>query len=74
MIDLVNMNKNLKLLFYLKLLIGLKDMNDELVSLTFLCLSTMVELLGSETVVGKSSFNKRHKIFSEKIPKVAFIY
>jgi hypothetical protein len=61
-----------------KLLLGLKDKNDKLVSLTFCCLSIMVQLLGSEVVVGPSvsSKNKKHgnqqplRYFSENIPKV----
>ena len=63
-----------KTLFYLflRLLLGLKDDNDDLASKTFNCLSIMVKLLGSEVVIGSTIKKENHKFkhFSNNIPKV----
>jgi hypothetical protein len=59
--------------YILRLLLGLKDCNDELASKTFTSLSIMVKLLGSEVVIGSSFKNdKNEKIrhFSNNLPKV----
>ena len=75
-ITLVNDLDTLKYEILPELLLGLKDRNDELVSLTFCCLSMMVQLLGSETVVGQPTSSKskqkgqpKTKYFSDNIPK-----
>jgi len=55
-----------------ELLVGLKDKNDDLVALTFSCLSVMVKLIGGQQVVGNNSNNKaieRRTIFSDNLPK-----
>lgn len=66
-----HINDNDSLLYEIlpELLLGLKDKNDELVSMTFACLSIMTKILGSETVVGKSTKNDRQNIFSDNLPK-----
>lgn len=48
---------------------GLKDKNDELVSLTFSCLSILVKILGSQIVVGKHASTERNNFFSDNLPK-----
>ena len=57
-----------------RLLLGLKDYNDDLASKTFSCLSIMVKLLGSEVVIGPSFTNntQKFKYFSNNLPKVSF--
>ena len=54
---------------FLKLLLGLKDKNDELVSQTFACLSILVKILGSEIVVGKHASSEKTSFFSDNLPK-----
>lgn len=68
----INDNQSLHYEILPELLVGLKDKNDQLVSLTFSCLSIIVKILGSEIVIGKgsSSKNERHNIFSNNLPKV----
>ncbi|RNA06863.1 hypothetical protein BpHYR1_012605, partial [Brachionus plicatilis] len=69
-IHLINDTDTLKYEILPELLIGLKDTNDCLVSLTFSCLAIMVKLLGHETVVGKSRTKKDSKsYFTENMPK-----
>lgn len=72
-IHLINDLDTLKYEILPELLIGLKEKNDELVSLTFSCLAIMVRLLGHETVVGKAKENKdfKNSYFTENIPKVS---
>lgn len=72
-VQLINDTDTLKYEILPELLIGLKEKNDELVSLTFSCLAIMVKLLGHETVVGKSKTKKESKsYFTENLPKVRF--
>ena len=71
----VTLSNPLNNLFQNRLLLGLKDCNDELASKTFLCLSIMVKLLGSEVVIGssfKNDKNEKIKFFSNSLPKVIF--
>lgn len=69
-VQLINDNDTLKYEILPELLVGLKDKNDELVSITFSCLSVMVKLLGGQIVVGSSSkSNDRRNIFSDNLPK-----
>ncbi|CAF1012299.1 unnamed protein product [Brachionus calyciflorus] len=69
-IGLINDMDSLKFEILPELLIGLKDKNEDLVSLTFCCLSIMVKLLGKEIVVGKSNPKKKPTTyFTENIPK-----
>jgi hypothetical protein len=71
-IYLINDTDTLKYELLPELLLGLKDKNDQIVSLTFTCLSIMVNLLGAEAVVGKSAPNeRRQKYFSDNLPKVS---
>ena len=72
-VQLINDTDTLKYEILPELLIGLKEKNDQLVSLTFSSLSIMVNLLGHETVVGKSKTKTDSKsYFTENLPKVSF--
>ncbi|CAG9829808.1 unnamed protein product [Diabrotica balteata] len=52
----------------MKLLVGIKDTNDHLVSITLTTLALLVPILGSETVVG----GKRAKLFNDGRPTHSF--
>lgn len=53
-------------LFFFKVLIGLRDENDTIVSLTLIALAFLTQVLGSQLVVG----GNRLKIFQFANPKV----
>lgn len=58
------MYTNFAVSFLLQLLLGIKDIDDSLVSATLICLSELVPILGASTVIG----GKRSKFFSDGRP------
>lgn len=52
-------------LFFIQLLVGIKDTNDHLVSVTLRTLADLVSILGAATVIG----GKRAKLFNDGRPK-----
>lgn len=52
------------LIFFLQLLLGIKDTDDILVASTLICLSELVPILGADTVIG----GKRSKLFTDGRP------
>ena len=67
----INDNQSLHYEILPELLVGLKDTNDELVSLTLSCLSIIVKVLGSQIVIGRRTTKEnRQSIFSNNLPKV----
>jgi len=55
--------------FYLQLLVGIKDTNEQLVSATLRALADLIPLLGAATVIG----GKRAKLFTDGRPKVSIL-
>lgn len=67
----INDNDTLRYEVLPELLAGLKDKNDDIVSLTFSCLAIMAKLLGGNVVVGVSNGkqSERLSVFSDNLPK-----
>lgn len=51
--------------YFFQLLLGIKDVDDNLVASTLVCLSELVPILGADTVIG----GKRSKFFTDGRPK-----
>lgn len=55
------------MLFCLQLLVGIKDTNEQLVSVTLRALADLIPVLGAAVVIG----GKRAKLFTDGRPKVS---
>jgi len=55
--------------FYLQLLVGIKDTNEQLVSATLRALADLIPVLGAAAVIG----GKRAKLFTDGRPKVSML-
>ena len=52
--------------YYLQLLLGLRDLDEELVASSLHCLGDLVSVVGAEVVIGTN----RSRVFSAGVPKV----